>query len=330
MAKADTSQENSTEDAQSQLVDMSTQAARGRDMSAHGTTRGINTSSAVKRSLEQSAGTAHESKVEGPPAKATPGRRSGLRARSNLPVDRPVGTPRDQQLTDDHWMAPETSSRELDVHDVRGLASRKKQAQVYRLLIDQDIDVLSVQETKVEGEEETRSMVLRFTSKYYAIECNTSEATGVCISASYRLRGSGRPDPGGAEYGWDWSASCRRPSANPGLWTPVCHVNGARTKGAWNVPGVYLLVLVRPLHENDVLTLRSVCGGLFLFSRNYYSTNARRELRPGVGASDIRRKLPTPYIPFVRETLTTEREYRDAPRPWPSRDVLPAVFWETE
>lgn len=99
-AKADTSQENSTEDAQSQLVDMSTQAARGRDMPAHGMTRGINTSSAVKRSLEQSAGTAHESKVEGPPAKATPGRRSGLRARSNLPVDRPVGTPRDQQLTD--------------------------------------------------------------------------------------------------------------------------------------------------------------------------------------------------------------------------------------
>ncbi|KAH8009367.1 hypothetical protein HPB51_015690 [Rhipicephalus microplus] len=95
-----TSQENSTEDAQSQLVDMSTQAARARDMPAHGTTRGINPGSAVKRSLEQSAGTAHEGKVEGPPAKATPGRRSGLRARSNLPVDRPVGTPRDQQLTD--------------------------------------------------------------------------------------------------------------------------------------------------------------------------------------------------------------------------------------
>ncbi|KAL3259387.1 hypothetical protein MRX96_002037 [Rhipicephalus microplus] len=51
-AKADTSQENSTEDAQSQVVDMSTQAARRRDMPALGMTRGINTSSAVKRSLE--------------------------------------------------------------------------------------------------------------------------------------------------------------------------------------------------------------------------------------------------------------------------------------
>ncbi|KAH8037934.1 hypothetical protein HPB51_019243 [Rhipicephalus microplus] len=99
-AKADTSQENSTEDAQSQLVDMSTQAAGRRDKPAHRMTRGINTSAVVKRSLEQSAGTAHESKVEGPPAKATPARRSGLRARSCLPVDRPVGTPRDQQLTD--------------------------------------------------------------------------------------------------------------------------------------------------------------------------------------------------------------------------------------
>ncbi|KAL3218451.1 hypothetical protein MRX96_050721, partial [Rhipicephalus microplus] len=77
-AKADTSQVHSTEDAQSQLVDMSMQAARRRDMPAHGMTRGIKMSSAVKRSLEQSANTAHESKVEGPPAKATPARHSGL------------------------------------------------------------------------------------------------------------------------------------------------------------------------------------------------------------------------------------------------------------
>ncbi|KAL3214109.1 hypothetical protein MRX96_007237 [Rhipicephalus microplus] len=58
-------------------------------MPEHGMTRGITTSSAVKRSLEQSAGTAHESKVEGAPGKATPRRRSGLRARSNLRVYRP-------------------------------------------------------------------------------------------------------------------------------------------------------------------------------------------------------------------------------------------------
>lgn len=65
--------------------------------------------------------------------------------------------------------------------NVRGLASRKKQAQVYRLLIDQDIDVLAVQETKVEGEEETRSMMLRFTSKYYGTVSHANGTSAGCV-----------------------------------------------------------------------------------------------------------------------------------------------------
>ncbi|KAH8032517.1 hypothetical protein HPB51_025970 [Rhipicephalus microplus] len=110
VATADTSQENSTEDTQSQLADMSTQAAARRDMPEHGMTRGINASSAIKRRLEKSASTAHESKVEGPPAKATPARRSGLRARSNLPVDRLALLVTSSKLMPDHWMVPETKS----------------------------------------------------------------------------------------------------------------------------------------------------------------------------------------------------------------------------
>ncbi|KAH8029937.1 hypothetical protein HPB51_005955 [Rhipicephalus microplus] len=100
-ATTDTSQGNSTEDAQSQPEDMSTEAAARHDMPAHGMNRGINTNSVVERPLEKSTGTAHESKAEGPQEKATLAWRSGLRARSNLPVDRPVGTSSDQQLTDD-------------------------------------------------------------------------------------------------------------------------------------------------------------------------------------------------------------------------------------
>ncbi|KAL3217750.1 hypothetical protein MRX96_032021 [Rhipicephalus microplus] len=86
-ATAHTSLENSTEESQSQPADMSTQAAGRCDLIAHGMTRGINTSLAVKRLLEKNSGTAHESKVEGPPAKATPARHSDLRVRSNLPVN---------------------------------------------------------------------------------------------------------------------------------------------------------------------------------------------------------------------------------------------------
>ncbi|KAH8029170.1 hypothetical protein HPB51_023716 [Rhipicephalus microplus] len=57
----------------------------------------------------------------------------------------------------------------LDAEDDRGLAAKRKHSQVYRLLVDHDLDVLAVQDTKVDGEEKTRGMVLRFAVRYYAI-----------------------------------------------------------------------------------------------------------------------------------------------------------------
>lgn len=39
--------------------------------------------------------------------------------------------------------------------NVRGLASRRKQSQLYRLVSEHDLDILAVQETKVEGDDET-------------------------------------------------------------------------------------------------------------------------------------------------------------------------------
>ncbi|KAH8041137.1 hypothetical protein HPB51_013797 [Rhipicephalus microplus] len=52
--------------------------------------------------------------------------------------------------------------------NVRGLASRKKQTQLYRLAMDQDLDIIAVQETKVESVDATESLLQRFTGRYTA------------------------------------------------------------------------------------------------------------------------------------------------------------------
>ena len=65
--------------------------------------------------------------------------------------------------------------------NVRGLAARRRQSQLLRLLTDQDIDVLAVQETKVDGEEETGSMVRRFTDRYYAVVSHAIGTSAGCV-----------------------------------------------------------------------------------------------------------------------------------------------------
>lgn len=72
---------------------------------------------------------------------------------------------------------------------MRGLAAKKKQSQVYRLLVDQDLDVLAVQETKVAGEEETGGMVLRFTSKYFVMVSHAVGTSAGCIIFVKKLQG---------------------------------------------------------------------------------------------------------------------------------------------
>ncbi|XP_075524676.1 uncharacterized protein LOC142557023 [Dermacentor variabilis] len=81
-------------------------------------------------------------------------------------------------------MASQTSLT-LATLNVRGLASRKKQSQLYRLLMEEDLDVLAVQETKVEGEEETANMLRGFTTRYLAV---VSHAIGRS-AAALELRG---------------------------------------------------------------------------------------------------------------------------------------------
>lgn len=73
--------------------------------------------------------------------------------------------------------------------NVRGLAARRRQSQLYRLLTDQDIDVLAVQETKVDGEEETGSMVRRFTDRYYAVVSHSIGTSAGCVLFVKKLQG---------------------------------------------------------------------------------------------------------------------------------------------
>ncbi|KAM7314019.1 uncharacterized protein ISCGN_003804 [Ixodes scapularis] len=50
--------------------------------------------------------------------------------------------------------------------NVRGLADRRRQRQLYRLVVEQDLNIIAVQETKVESEDRTEFMVRPFTDRY--------------------------------------------------------------------------------------------------------------------------------------------------------------------
>nr|XP_054933534.1 uncharacterized protein LOC129387866 [Dermacentor andersoni] len=83
-------------------------------------------------------------------------------------------------------MASQTSLT-LATLNVRGLASRKKQSQLYRLLMEEDLDVLAVQETKVEGEEETANMLRGFAARYHAVVSHAIGRSGGHSIRSYSM-----------------------------------------------------------------------------------------------------------------------------------------------
>lgn len=56
-----------------------------------------------------------------------------------------------------------------------------RKSQLYRLLTDVDIDALAVQETKVDGDEETGRMVQRFTTRYFACVSHAVGTSAGCI-----------------------------------------------------------------------------------------------------------------------------------------------------
>lgn len=62
--------------------------------------------------------------------------------------------------------------------NIRGLSSNRKQNQLYRLITEHELDVLAVQETKIESQDQTDSMVRKFTRTY-----------NVCVSHARGLSG---------------------------------------------------------------------------------------------------------------------------------------------
>lgn len=65
--------------------------------------------------------------------------------------------------------------------NVRGLTARRRQAQLSRLMLENDIDILAVQETKIESEEQTDKMVQVFKSRYNTCVCHGVGKAGGCL-----------------------------------------------------------------------------------------------------------------------------------------------------
>lgn len=65
--------------------------------------------------------------------------------------------------------------------NVRGLAAGRRQNQLYRLVTEQDLDVVAIQETKVEGEDQTERMVRPFTARYDACVSHAVGKSAGCV-----------------------------------------------------------------------------------------------------------------------------------------------------
>ncbi|KAG0443214.1 hypothetical protein HPB47_015172 [Ixodes persulcatus] len=71
--------------------------------------------------------------------------------------------------------------------NVRGLAARRRQQQLYRLLTEHDLDIIAIQETKVESKDQTDYMVRPFQARY---EVCVSHAVGFSAGCCLFLRKS--------------------------------------------------------------------------------------------------------------------------------------------
>lgn len=64
--------------------------------------------------------------------------------------------------------------------NVRGLAARRRQYQVNRLFVDNELDVIAVQETKVESQEQTDRMVQPFRALFNICVSHAVGMSGGC------------------------------------------------------------------------------------------------------------------------------------------------------
>lgn len=64
--------------------------------------------------------------------------------------------------------------------NVRGLASRRRQYQLSRLCVENELDIIAIQETKVESEEQTNKMETPFRTYYNICTCHAIGTSGGC------------------------------------------------------------------------------------------------------------------------------------------------------
>lgn len=77
-------------------------------------------------------------------------------------------------------MDPNLSALRIATLNVRGLTARRRQVQVSRLMLDNDIDILAIQETKIESQEATDRMVETFKARYNVCVCHAAGKSGGC------------------------------------------------------------------------------------------------------------------------------------------------------
>lgn len=64
--------------------------------------------------------------------------------------------------------------------NVRGMSAKRRQYQLSRLFTENDLDVIAVQETKIESQEQTDRMVQPFASRYNVCVCHANGFSGGC------------------------------------------------------------------------------------------------------------------------------------------------------
>lgn len=65
--------------------------------------------------------------------------------------------------------------------NVRGLSARRKQCQLNRLFVEKDLDIVAVQESKIESEDQTECMVRLFESRYNVCVSHAVGNSGGCL-----------------------------------------------------------------------------------------------------------------------------------------------------
>lgn len=64
--------------------------------------------------------------------------------------------------------------------NVRGLGARRRQCQLSRLLLENNLHVVAIQETKIDSQEATDRMVSTFRQHYDVCVCHSVGASGGC------------------------------------------------------------------------------------------------------------------------------------------------------